>query len=181
MDIFTVEDLPGEEWKDITDCGLYQTSNKGRVKRKPHEKFYLKDKSVRFFSEKLMQPQLYNGYYYVILVGDNGRKALRVNRLVAEEFIDNPDNLPFVNHLNEDKTDNSVENLGWASGKSNANWGTRNGRISQKNKGKALSKEHREKLSKALKGNQHRKGKKNNQTQIQATIKSRSKIGRAHV
>lgn len=175
MDIFTVENLPGEEWKDIPDYGLYQVSSEGRVKRVPHEKFYLKDKSLRFFSEKLMKQQLYNGYYYVTLIGEKERKELRVNRLVANEFIENPENLPFVNHLSEVKTDNSVKNLGWTSGKSNANWGTRNDRISQKNKGKKLSKEHREKLSKALKGNQHRKGKKNNQRQIQATIKARSK------
>lgn len=175
MDILTVENLPGEEWKDIPDYGLYQVSNKGRVKRVPHEKFYLKDKSVRFYPEKLMKQQLCNGYYCVTLIGEKERKELRVNRLVAKQFIENPKNLSIVNHLSEIKTDNSVENLEWASGKTNANWGTRNDRISQKNKGRKLTKEHREKLSKALKGNQHRKGKKNSQKHIEATIKAKSK------
>lgn len=175
MNIYTVKDMPGEKWKYIRNYRMYQVSNKGRIKRLPHEKFYHKDKSLRFFPEMLMKQQLYNGYYYVTLVGEKGRKELRVNRLVADAFIDNPENLPFVNHLSEIKTDNNVENLEWASEKSNANWGTRNKRISQKNKGRKFTKDHREKISKALKGNQHRKGMKNNQRQIQAAIKAKSK------
>lgn len=65
-----------------------------------------------------------SGYYYVDLQG----KRRLVHRLVAEAFIDNPDDLPEVNHKDEDKVNNSVENLEWCDSKYNANYGTRNKR-----------------------------------------------------
>lgn len=47
-----------------------------------------------------------------------------VHRIIAETFIPNPDNLPCVNHLNENPSDNRVENLSWCTYKENSNWGT---------------------------------------------------------
>ena len=52
-----------------------------------------------------------------------------VHRLVAQAFIPNPNNLPTVNHINEDKLDNRVGNLEWASVADNDNHGTRNERM----------------------------------------------------
>lgn len=57
---------------------------------------------------------------------DGVKKRFYVHRLVAEAFIPNPDNLPEVNHLNEDKTKNCISNLEWCNRKYNINYGSRN-------------------------------------------------------
>jgi hypothetical protein len=65
---------------------------------------------------KFLKPHLHHtGYYRVII----DKKDQRINRLVAESFIPNPNNLPYVNHINEDKTDNRVENLEWCTNRYN--------------------------------------------------------------
>ena len=69
-----------------------------------------------------------NGYKQVKYKG----KMYRVHRLVAECFIPNPHNLPMVNHIDEDKSNNNVENLEWCDAKYNNNYGTRTERTSKK-------------------------------------------------
>lgn len=74
------------------------------------------------------------GYLIVNLCKNGKRKHKKVHRLVTEAFIPNPNSLPQVNHRDEDKTNNNVENLEWCTSKYNANHGTRIKRISDTNK-----------------------------------------------
>lgn len=60
-------------------------------------------------------------------------KRYKVHRLVAETYLPNPDNLPQVNHRDEDKTNNCVENLEWCDASYNLNYGTRNERAAKSN------------------------------------------------
>lgn len=115
-----------EIWKDVLGFeGRYQVSNLGNVRSLLNKKgpFYLLK-----FSQKCKDS------YYFIRMSDSNKKAhtKRINRLVAEAFIPNPDNLPQVNHKNEIKTDNRVENLEWCTAKYNSNYGTRVERMYKK-------------------------------------------------
>ena len=101
--------------------GLYEVSDKGRVK------------SIGYGKEKILKPfSNKDGYLQVGLRKNRGRKNWLVHRLVAKTFIPNPDNLPEVNHKDEDKTNNSVQNLDWCDKKYNNNYGTRTQRQADK-------------------------------------------------
>lgn len=111
-----------EIWKDIKGYeGLYQVSNLGRIK------------SLNFRGnnkEGLLKPcKNSDGYLNVRLYKDGNGKTLKVHRFVAEAFLSNPDNLPQVNHKDEDKTNNCVDNLEWCDIKYNCNYGTRTERM----------------------------------------------------
>ena len=117
--------MKGEIWKDIEGYeGKYMVSNTGKVKSLNYN---------NTGKEGIMKPQDNgNGYLFAQLSKDGKVKQCRINRLVAQAFIPNPNNLPEVNHKDEDKTNNCVENLEWCSKLYNANYGTRNKRISEK-------------------------------------------------
>ena len=106
-----------EEWKDIPGYeGLYEVSNMGNVR------------NVR--RNKLLRLSKTNNRYIRVSLCKNGIKTgLTVHRLVAEAFIPNPDNLPEVNHKDEDKSNNSVENLEWCDAKYNIHYGTRSDKV----------------------------------------------------
>lgn len=115
-----------EEWKDVIGYeGLYQVSNEGRVKSL--ERYVdSKNGSKRFEKEKILKYCITkNGYPSVILAKFGTRKLKKIHRLVGETFIPNPDNLPQINHKNEDKTDNRVENLEWCNQYYNNHYGTK--------------------------------------------------------
>ena len=108
-----------EELKDVKDYeGEYAITRDGRV--------------WSYKSNKFLKPELVRGYYYVSLYKEGKGKNFRIHRLVAEAFIPNPDNKPQVNHLDENKLNNSVSNLEWATAKENSNYGTRNERAAKK-------------------------------------------------
>ena len=80
-------------------------------------------------NEKFLKPGVYKkGYLYVNLWKDGGFKTKQIHRLVAEAYIPNPDNLPQVNHKDENKANNCLQNLEWCDCKYNNNYGTRNER-----------------------------------------------------
>ena len=111
-----------EIWKDIEGYeGLYQISNKGRVK------------SLKWGKERILKPGWNTGGYLKVYLFKNTEAQDRlVHRLVAEAFIPNPYNKPQVNHKDENKKNNCVENLEWITCMDNCNYGTRNERISRK-------------------------------------------------
>lgn len=105
-----------EIWKEINDCPNYYVSNAGEVAR-----------FIRGRLRKLKPHISVHGYirYDISIEGHRRPKHISAHRLVAEAFIPNPDNLPYVNHKNEVKTDNRVENLEWCTAKYNATYGTK--------------------------------------------------------
>ena len=117
-----------EIWKDIAGYeGLYQVSNLGRVKSLSR-----RDRLNRVIQEKILKPRSNkDGYLIVDLYKEGKRKTYKVHRLVAQAFIPNPDNKSQVNHRDEDKTNNKVENLEWMTCKENINYGTHNERMAK--------------------------------------------------
>ena len=121
-----------EIWKDIEGYeGLYQVSNMGRVRSLDR---YVKHNcgGLKLCKGKIMKLNAtWDGYLRVDLCKNGKHTHKRVNRLVAEAFIPNPDNLPQVGHKDECKTNNCVSNLYWTTEKENNNHGKHNERVSE--------------------------------------------------
>lgn len=91
--------MKSELWKDIPNYPGYKISNFGRVKNK---------------NNLILKPILSReGYYFVRPTNGDKRKNIYIHRLVAKEFIDNPNNLEVVNHKDGNKKNNNVNNLEW--------------------------------------------------------------------
>lgn len=129
-----------EEWRDIKDYeNLYQVSNFGNVRSidrtiKQYSYSAKKNKIYNYKGQILIPAIDKNHYARVVLSKNNKQKHFMVHRLVAEAFIPNPNNLPFINHKNENSLDNNVDNLEWCTQKYNINYGTRTLRM-QKTQG----------------------------------------------
>ena len=111
---------------------LYEVSNLGRVRR--IESFVNgKAGSKRKVSGKILKPRTYrNGYLYVTLCKNGVVRNFLLHRLVATAFLPKSDKKFQVNHLDENKLNNTVENLEWCTQKENINYGTRTKRASEK-------------------------------------------------
>lgn len=109
-----------EIWKSVKGFeGIYEVSDCGRVKGK----------------KGIMKPTISRtGYLHLTLCKNGKRYSVNIHRLVAETFIPNPNNLPMVNHKDEVKINNCVENLEWCTNTYNVNYGSSPSKISKSTK-----------------------------------------------
>ena len=121
-----------EVWKPVAGYeGSYEVSSFGRVRSLERSEFI--GPYIRLRKGKIMRQKLTKyGYLEVTLFKNNKPSTKKVHRLVAEAFLPNPDNLPEVNHRDEDKTNNAVWNLEWCSSKYNMNYGSLKSKIAAK-------------------------------------------------
>ncbi|EGB03757.1 hypothetical protein AURANDRAFT_33571 [Aureococcus anophagefferens] len=95
-----------EQWKTIEDFPNYEVSTFGNVKSKRRNKLRYTSKSK-------------DGYLRMDMSVSGKSKKKLIHRLVALAFIDNPENKPFVDHIDHDRTNNNISNLRWATQKEN--------------------------------------------------------------
>ena len=107
---------------------VYEVSNLGRVR----------------LNGEIVEPHKYHRYL--------GIAQFAIHRAVAELFIPNPENKPFIDHINTIKTDNRAENLRWVTQKENCNNPLTRKHASEARQGIEFSAEHKRKISEALKG-----------------------------
>lgn len=102
-----------EEWRNIVGYeGKYQVSNKGNVRT------FQRDRCM------LLKQKNNLGYKTIVLWDNKVRQDAKVHRLVAEAFIPNPNNLPFINHKDENPSNNCVDNLEWCTQQYNVTYGS---------------------------------------------------------
>jgi hypothetical protein len=101
--------------------------------------------------KQMKQAHHTKGYKTVTLTKDGKSKTVFVHRIVAEAFIENPDNLPMVNHKDEDKTNNFVENLEWCTASYNRTYGKGAEKQAKKLRGRKHTAEHKQKISDSMK------------------------------
>lgn len=123
-----------EQWKDIPGYeGYYQASTLGRVKSLD------RTANMRWGAQRTVKGKILTpnkgiwGYYYVCLqMNRQHRKNWFLHRLIALTWIPNPNNLPCINHKDECRTNNKVENLEWCTHEYNTNYGTCVKRVTEK-------------------------------------------------
>ncbi len=109
-----------EIWKDIKGYeGMYQVSNYGNVRGLDRYRISKNNTKVFVKGQMLKQHKSNRGYYRVFLVKDSKNKPISVHRLVAIHFIDNPENKPFIDHIDCDKSNNHTSNLRWVTASEN--------------------------------------------------------------
>lgn len=106
----SLEEVICEIWKPIKGYeGIYEISNLGRIKS-------LKRNNNRCLIDKIMKQYIGKQGYLQVRLCKNGKSKLhKVHILIANAFIDNPNNLPIINHIDGNKTNNTISNLEWCS------------------------------------------------------------------
>ena len=114
-------------WKTISGYeGYYEVSDKGVVRAITRDVPY-KNGKMHSLKGRVIKPSKDKDGYLLVHLYKNGKTTtFKVHRLVAQEFIPNPEKFPDVNHRNEVKDDNRVENLEWCTREYNVNYGDRN-------------------------------------------------------
>lgn len=121
-------ELQDEEWRDAVGWEYYRVSSIGRVMSKERKVRHVSKNGKESFivvRPKILHPHISKRFGYAeisLYDGINREKKVKVHRLVAEAFIPNPANLPQVNHKNEVRNDNRVENLEWCTAAYNLNY-----------------------------------------------------------
>lgn len=130
--------------------GYYEVDSFGRVfsvermvKVNDNGRAYEKQVKAR----QLKQWMHNNGYKMVSLTKDGKSISYYVHRLVAEAFIDNPNRYPIINHKDEDKTNNFVENLEWCTNEYNVTYGTAREKQAEALRGRKMPEETKKKIS----------------------------------
>ena len=110
-----------EIWKDIEGYeGKYKISNFGNV-------------YSCYINRNLKHSKTQDGYPYVILKANGKQKIKLIHRLVAIHFIPNPNNLPIINHIDEDKSNYSIDNLEWCDNSYNVTYNDASKKAAKKN------------------------------------------------
>ena len=153
-------DISQEIWKDVIGYeGYYQVSNLGRVKGLSRP---IIGNKRGYTSEHFLKESITRGYKSVTFSVNKQHKTMKIHRLVAICFLDNPNNYPQINHKDGNKLNNCVSNLEWC----DASFNNKHKyevlgykfsdetlhKLSQKAKGRVWSEQSRENLSNVLKG-----------------------------
>jgi hypothetical protein len=103
-----------EIWKEIKGYeGYFEVSNLGNFRSKDRIIKYKRSGTRLYPGKSLKTETIIEGYQRIVLMKEARRRRYMCHRIVAQEFIPNPDNKPFINHINGNKQDNRVENLEW--------------------------------------------------------------------
>lgn len=136
-DWLSLKDLPNEKWRMVLGFeGSYKVSNYGRVKSLrrltgkvaidgKQKGYYVKERILRILIDK-------KGYSVATLYKNQKGKKAFIHRIVGECFLANPNNLPQINHIDENKQNNISTNLEWCTAKYNDNYGNRNKKLSNR-------------------------------------------------
>lgn len=122
----SIEDLPDEKWLPLEDFPAYQVSSKGRVRRMYINSRRNREKKRVGQPRNILKQNLTGCGYLHVNIGNSAanHKSKDVHRLIAKCFIPNPDNLPQVNHKDENKKNNDIRNLEWCTASYNIKYGT---------------------------------------------------------